>query len=380
MGQNFFYMLNKVKFFATMVAFALATVMANAQVIVVSNGDKTVEIQQNMSPEKVMEVLKAGTEVIYVINGQPFQNEGLIVYPVCKYWLENGKGKKDEKFTIISGVRRDEELREALHEQEVNTRMVESLYEDKKRDTRYYQVEGQRGVKPNDPNAGKIIAKSCNKYGWGFNVFGGYEYFKDVNSPIFGLGFEYTQPYWMLEVAAEGGWTEYSANAVRAGQKYFNYRTSAIAGLQPFKFDKYDLNRLSIVGGVKFKWFKTDSPKAEDGSLLNSEGNLLCPVVGLRYERRFFGTGNNIYVQVTAEQDRAIIQNKADDTSWGFVCKFGFNFGFGRNKVNNLEKFLNSKNMNYGYLSPMKPVDVNVRQIDWKTSISYAENWTTYAE
>jgi hypothetical protein len=326
------------KMIATAVAFALVAVCANAQEVksfIVGNNDKEVEIFQNLKPIEVMNLLKAGADTVTVLVGQPVENENGITYPVRQYWLADGKGVSIDR-NIITGTRRDESLRQKLAQQELDTRMVESLYDDKKRDTYFYHVSGQSGVKQGDPDAGKIVAKSCNKYGWAFGAFGGYEVFTNVNSPVFGVAAQYSQPWWMVEVAAEGGWTKYSYNATHAGEKYFNYRTSAIGGFTvPYIFDKYDINRLYFVGGVKYKWFSTDTKYVEGENYLSSEGNLLSPVIGLRYERRLFATGNNFYVQVTAEQDRAIIQNEADDTSWGVVAKVGFNFGAGRNKVNN---------------------------------------------
>ncbi len=329
------------KIFATLVTVALVAISANAQEnsarsFIVGNDSKVVEIYQSLKPTEVMNMLKAGADTVTVLVGKPVENENgeVITYPVRQYWLVDGKGFSVDR-NIVTGVRHDEALREELAQQELDTRMVEALYDDKKRDVFYYQVSGQRGVKAGDPDAGKIVAKSCNKYGWAFGAFGGYEVFTSVNSPVFGVAAQYSQPWWMVEVSAEGGWTKYSYNATRAGEKYFNYRTSAVAGLTvPYLFDKYDLNRLYLVGGVKYKWFSTDTKYVEGESYLSSEGNLLSPVVGLRYERRLFATGNNFYVQVTAEQDRAIIQNEADDTSWGVVAKVGFNFGAGRNKVN----------------------------------------------
>ena len=316
------------KIFATLVAVVLVAISASAQEVrIISNGEKSVTVYQNIDNNKILSLLESGVAIVNVSTGQPVVEGGLTKHPVRQYWLENGKGYSKDIF-VIEGVKVDEALVEEFHKKSVDTRMVESLYDDKKRDLYYYEV--------NYGNTYKIAEASCNKYGWAFGLYGGYENFQTVNSPIAGLSAQFSQPYYMVELTAEGGFTKYSQNAEKAGEKYFNYRTGLVAGFTvPSLFDKYDLNRLYLIGGLKYKWFSTDSQAGEDGSLLKSEGNLLSPVVGLRYERRLFAKGHSFYLQVTAEQDRAIIQNMDDATNWGVVGKVGFNFGAGRNKVKN---------------------------------------------
>jgi hypothetical protein len=320
----------KKKIFATLVAFALVAISASAQEVrIISNGERTVTVYQNIDNNKILSLLESGVAIVNVSIGQPVVEGGLTKHPVRQYWLADGKSYSSKDILITEGSSIDENLASEYHKKSVDTRFVESLYDDKERDVYYYQVEyGKKTY--------KIVEASCNKHGWAFGLYAGYEKFQSVNSPIAGVSAQFSQPYYMVELTAEGGFTEYSSNAEKAGEKYFNYRTGLVAGFTvPRLFDKYDLNRLYLIGGLKYKWFATDSPKGEDGSLLKSEGNLLSPVVGLRYERRLFAKGHSFYLQVTAEQDRAIIQNMDDATNWGVICKLGFNFGAGRNKIKN---------------------------------------------
>lgn len=127
----------------------------------------------------------------------------------------------------------------------------------------------------------------------------------------------------------------------RFGQKYWNYRTEATLGLQPFKFDRWNQNRLFLVGGIGFEFYKTDSKEiiTDDGEKLSfrSWGNSLYPTAGIRFEHRFFATGNTLFVNAQWRGLTSVIQNSDSESYNAFVVTVGFNFGVARDKVHSVK-------------------------------------------
>lgn len=304
---------------AVMAVFALVSICASAQEsfkLSGNEGDFTIYYQ--MSEETIISNLQKGQEVRILKSSQ-----GDSIFIVDRYYVDNEKYLvKEEKIT----VERRKVLPSTWGDQVRNTQVVEKLYDDCGRDT--YSAKAEDGS--------TAVLKSTNKDGWAASLYAGYEYFNSINAPVFGAGVEFTQPWFLVSVSAEVGMEKYTDFAVHAGEKYINYRTSALLGVQPFKFDKYNQNRLFLVGGVKFKFSKTDTPEEEGESWINSWGSYLSPMFGVKFEHRMFATGNSWWIEATAEQSRGIINNHNDDLEWGFGIKDGFSFGVGRNKVKNV--------------------------------------------
>jgi hypothetical protein len=311
---------------AVMAVMVLVSVVANAQSqgsFIVSGNEGQVTIHNQMREEEIISHLQKGVEVRVLKSFS--EQEWVKTYIVDKYFVDNDGSFKviEEKITLTTKV-----VEPTSWEDEAEkTQVVEKLYNNRKRDTYLAKLNGVE--------AGTKTLKAANKYGWGVNIYGGYEYYKSMNAPVFGAGVEFTQPMWMISLSGEGGWSEYTENAVNSGKKYMNYRTSLLGGFQPFKFDSFDQNRLFLVGGLKFKWYQTDSPEVEGETFINSWGSYLTPVFGVKYEHRMFATGNAWWLELTTEQNRGIILNSGDDTEWGVSLKVGFNFGIGRKKINN---------------------------------------------
>ncbi len=229
----------------------------------------------------------------------------------------------------------NKEKAENLYEASVNTRFAEKAYEDAARDTYYAVADSVAGVSEGDINAGKVVLRSANKYGWGVNLYGGWQFAENVNSPVIGAGLEYSRSWWAGILNAEAGYSKYTSNAVNAGDKYWSFRSEALAALQPFRFDRYNQNRLFLFGGIGFEWYSTESKPYTDevGNeyMFKSWGNFLYPTAGIRFEHRFFSTGNSLFVSAQWRQLSGVIQNASTERYNALMLSVGFNFGFFRN-------------------------------------------------
>ncbi len=223
----------------------------------------------------------------------------------------------------------------ALYKASVETRFSEKAFDDAARDTYYAVADSVAGVSEGDINAGKVVLRSANKYGWGINLYGGWQMAENVNSPIIGAGLEYSRSWWAAMLSGEAGYSKYTHNAVNAGEKYWSFRSEALAALQPFRFDRYNQNRLFLFGGLGFEWYSTESKPFTDeaGNVyeFKSWGNFLYPTAGIRFEHRFFSTGNSLFVSAQWRQLSGVIQNASTERYNALMLSVGFNFGFFRN-------------------------------------------------
>ncbi len=229
----------------------------------------------------------------------------------------------------------NKEKAENLYEASVNTRFAEKAFDDAARDTYYAYSDSVAGVSEGDLNAGKVVLRSANKYGWGINLYAGWQFAEHVNSPVIGAGLEYSRSWWAAMLSGEAGYSKYTSNAVNAGDKYWSFRTEALAALQPFRFDAYNQNRLFLFGGLGFEWYSTESKPFTDEAgneyEFKSWGNFLYPTAGIRFEHRFFSTGNSLFVSAQWRQLSGVIQNASTERYNALMLSVGFNFGFFRN-------------------------------------------------
>lgn len=229
----------------------------------------------------------------------------------------------------------NKEKAENLYEASVNTRFAEKAFDDAARDTYYAYSDSVAGVSEGDLNAGKVVLRSANKYGWGINLYAGWQFAEHVNSPVIGAGLEYSRSWWAAMLSGEAGYSKYTSNAVNAGDKYWSFRTEALAALQPFRFDAYNQNRLFLFGGLGFEWYSTESKPFTDEAgneyEFKSWGNFLYPTAGIRFEHRFFSTGNSLFISAQWRQLSGVIQNASTERYNALMLSVGFNFGFFRN-------------------------------------------------
>lgn len=315
-----------------MMMVSFAAIAVNAQRVV--NGINTRDAKACMSylvknPKdtiaSVVSTYKEGEDSIVVrrevfLAGEKLiaRHDTLVYHPVVK---------------TIQVVNKDKA--EALYRASVETRFAEKAFDDASRDTYYALADSVRDVSAGDINAGKVVLRSANKYGWGINLYAGWQFAEHVNSPVIGAGLEYSRSWWAAMLSGEAGYSKYTSNAVNAGDKYWSFRTEALAALQPFRFDAYNQNRLFLFGGLGFEWYSTESKPFTDEAgneyMFKSWGNFLYPTAGIRFEHRFFSTGNSLFVSAQWRQLSGVIQNASTERYNALMLSVGFNFGFFRN-------------------------------------------------
>lgn len=316
--------------FMVMVSFAAIAVNAQRLVTGINTRDAKACLEYLVENPKdtiasVVSAYKEGQDSIVVRRDVFLAGEKLVA--------SNYEIKYTPSVKAIKVVNKDKS--EDLYKASVETRFVEKAYDDTSRDTYYAVADSVKGVSAGDIDAGKIVLRSANKYGWGVNLYAGWQFAENVNSPVIGAGLEYSRSWWAGILNAEAGYSKYTSNAVNAGDKYWSFRSEALAALQPFRFDRYNQNRLFLFGGLGFEWYTTESKPYADkqGNVykFKSWGNFMYPTAGIRYEHRFFTTGNSLFVSAQWRQLSGVIQNASNERYNALMLSVGFNFGFFRN-------------------------------------------------
>ena len=256
------------------------------------------------------------------------------------YLLEDRLIANNYQYTILEKNKDniDAETMTALEKLSVDTRFTEAVVgRDSKRDTYYAICDNVKGVSEDDPDAGKVVLRSVDKYDWGVNFYAGYQLAENVNSPVVGAGLEYNRSWRAVGLQGEVGKSQYTHNAVNAGEDYWSFRAESWAAVQPFKFDAYNQNRLFFFGGIGFESYETDSKETTDDAgnkvSFRSWGNYMYPTAGVRFEHRFFSTGNSLYLTAQWRRLSGIIQNSSSERYNALMLSVGFNFGVFRNKT-----------------------------------------------
>ncbi len=317
-----------------MVVLAFVAVSANAQEIEIGgmkirtteHDDASIKEHLTENPTDTLRVLTR-TEVL----------EGSTRYFVKKYFVgEDGRFKVANDTVTVSEVYLDEER---LYQEQLDTRVVENLFDDRKRDTYYAHIKGLKGVSDEDADAGKIVLKAADKYGWDLNIYAGCQVSSDLVSPIGGIGVRFSQPYWTVGLSAEYGWSKFTEYSANPGKRYNTYRTELILGVRPFKLDAFDQHRLFAFAGLGFEYYGTNSVPVIEGNyetFITSWGNYLYPTVGIRYEYRMFATGNSVSFDVGWRYHRGIVLNESPITSSSLYVRASFNFGLYKNRIKNV--------------------------------------------
>lgn len=287
------------------------------------------------------EFLKAGHETDTLVSVYAGVND-----TVCRrtvFLQEQKLHAKVEKITKkeICVVRENRQV-SSVDTASVNTLVVEGLVKDQKRDVimAYSPTVAEARREQTGSDAGKVVLKGANKYGWGVEVLAGYQLAENLNSFAVGGGLKYDRSWWGIYLHGEAGKSRYSSNAVQAGEDYWVFRAESALMFQPFKFDAFNQNRLFFFGGVGFESMETDSKPYTDpetGVVYEGKswGNALYPTAGIRFEHRFFATGNSIGAAVQWRQLTGVLQNQNNDKYNAVMFSLFFNFGVNRNKVNN---------------------------------------------
>lgn len=339
--------------FATIIMVAIVFASANAQVLVngVNMDNKSVyeHLKNNQKDTVLMSInsFRNGTDSIVVAKKAILLGENRVgmvsdttIYRTVVTQSVNAE-KMDELFAASVSSRYTEMGKSALTRRDSSTMTyhVNHLYQ---RDTYYALVEGMKGVSKDDVDAGKIALYSVDKYGWSVGAYLGYQKGMDQASPFVGINLNLSRQWWQAGFNLEGGECFYVNDDTNLVDSYTSYRSELYGAIRPIQLDAYDCNRLFIVGGVGFETYKTDNemdyesnPDGTSGNktAYNEWGNSIYPTAGLRYEHRFFATGNSVYTTLMWRGCEGVFKNSDDRRYHSVGISVGFTFGANRNKL-----------------------------------------------
>ncbi len=175
------------------------------------------------------------------------------------------------------------------------------------------------------------VGKAANKFGWAVEAFAGVGY-ENSFKPMAGVGAVYTRRWWEADLRLGMSSREYTSNAENEGS-YMTFMSSFMAG-PGVSFGYYDTNKISLLGGVNFETYRTDSKIDSDGSYLRSAGSSIQGAVELKYRHRFFSSGNAMSFSLGYSFRGNVIQN-TNKVSADFVyATIAFELGIARQKAN----------------------------------------------
>ena len=345
--------MKKFKFIAAIVAAFFAVLTASAQNVVsnISTSDfgacKTYLTAHPTDTIRSTETVVASADK--VINGgkiaagdtllctvSVFKNaDGKIAQHKSYFKKEHKKGETRyatdmEKAAAIDRKAEDSQFTHNLTEgRKANRKDIKGYKSDDVREM-YNSVRG---------NAGVVVEKSADKDGWSVEGQASYQVAEDCNSVGGSLGLAYTGSWWQVYVNGGITRTLYTENANHAGQDYWVYKAESGLLVQPFKFDRYDQNRLFIGGGCGWEHYKTDSQEwtGDDGQVydMSSAGNYMYLHGDIKFEHRFFATGNSLYAKCQVRQKKFIYQNADTKSKLALEFAVGMNLGIFRHRINN---------------------------------------------
>jgi hypothetical protein len=191
-----------------------------------------------------------------------------------------------------------------------------------------YQIE--HGMPEED--AGKIHqGPAANKFGGAIEAFAGAGY-ENSFKPFAGLGLVYTRRLWEVALRVGMSSRNHTPNSENEGS-YMTFMSSFMAG-PGISFGHYATEKISILGGVNFESYKTDSKINAEGSRFKSWGSSLQGAVELKYRHRFFRTGNAMSFSLGYVFRGNVVQNSEDISANYAYMTMAFELGIARQKAN----------------------------------------------
>lgn len=345
--------MRKLVFIATTVVAFFAVLTASAQNVVSNISTSDFKLCKEYLTAHPADTIRSIETVVAkenkVINGGEIAVGDTLVCTTSVFKTPEGKIAQHKVFSkkiVEEGEPRlatDFEKAAAIDRKAEDTQFTHNLVKNRKenrKDVVGYKSDDVREIY-NDVrgNAGVVVEKSADKDGWSVEGQASYQVAEGCNTLGGALGLAYTGSWWQVYVNGGITRTLYTENANHAGQDYWAYKAESGLLVQPIKFDRFDQNRLFIGGGCGWEHYLTDSQTwtGEDGQVydMSSEGNYLYLHGDVKFEHRFFATGNSIYAKLQVRQKKFIYQNADLKSKLAFEFAVGWSFGFHRNKVNN---------------------------------------------
>jgi len=184
-------------------------------------------------------------------------------------------------------------------------------------------------------NVYHVTSKAQNKYGWVLGGYAGVQTGNHIVGLIGGGQIGYTGWWGEGVLSAGAARNRYTANAEPefAGKSHWALDLRAMAWIKPFSLDRYDVNRVLFGGGYGVMFYETRSLGDVTG-LTQSEGMAGYPCGGIKYERRCFNKGFDLFVEADVLTRPNVLQNEGQVNNLGAELRVGMNFDIQRLFVN----------------------------------------------
>jgi hypothetical protein len=216
---------------------------------------------------------------------------------------------------------------------------VEELHEGRPRSGR------EIVAKLSDGQTVTIPTQMRDDFGWSLVVGGTYQFGSSLNAFSGEAGVRYTH-----QIDRDGRWfagaqvlgslrkTYLNDNAADAGDTYVAYGTVADLILG-HAFGKHREFRLSLMAGLNWEFYKTDSQRRDyaDGSWdeLSSEGNYLSPEFKLMAQYHPINWAVGFFFSAGVRQHTSVWQNEESQKSWLGTVELGIEVPIFRHVTNN---------------------------------------------
>jgi hypothetical protein len=317
---------------------AMSAFVANAQNVVAGDVNNFQACREYLTAHPQDTIVGQPIKVV-VDDPQKYGAQGVVAGDTLTrilvvYKGSDGRVKREprdiKKVTAFTGTQvvADFQTVDAVDHAAARTQTAERLASGKKRDEFYYQ-SSQAGA-----TDGKVVKTSADKYGWALQAEAGGRLGKDISGLTFAAGPSYSWSWGRVELMARVARTKYSYNAETPDAKYTAFGARIGGYLKVFSFDPdYKTWNVYLGAGAGWDYFITDSRATTYNSLLKSEGSDPYAFANLLVTKRFFATGNEIYLRAGWEQNPITIQNADKQRINCWMVTFGFNKGLLRHAV-----------------------------------------------
>jgi len=296
----------------TLVVMVVCGINANAQRVV-----NTVSVQDFNACKTYLSEHPTDTVVgmqkVVVDDPAKFTSQGVVagdtLIETTRVFMSDGRVKRQKTYTklvTVSGAPMnvvDAETSDKTDRAAARTQTAYKLASGKKQDVLYYQSNQAMLTD------GKVVKRACDKYGWAFGAEGGYRSGTGLSAFTFAAGPTLSWNWGRADLMFRYARSVYSFNAQHADENYDTFGGRLGGYLKILSFDTYKTWNIYLGGGLGFDFFKTDSKERETKSLLQSNGSEAYGFANVMLTKRFFATGNEIYLKAGWEQNPLIIQN-----------------------------------------------------------------------
>jgi hypothetical protein len=188
------------------------------------------------------------------------------------------------------------------------------------------------------PYAGKLL-KAADATGWGVEVFAGGGFADGYATPEVGMAGRYDGKRWSYRLAVSAITREYNSEAMRAGDRYVAYSSTASLAFRLYT-GRYHVNNLSFFTEAGYLYDRHDLDLSEDIAVADGEvapyvrqyGSGVTYGAGFEYKLNPFASGNSIVVRSAYKTITNTFVNNTKVRGL-FYLTVGYEFGVKRHRV-----------------------------------------------